>query len=256
MNIQLEFIKNELSKNINEFNTKELIKIVVSIDSVTEEEHQILKDIKKILNNNAVEDEQVNQNVDILIKKINTLKVQPQTEDVTETDSEQQISTPLITQNLQIRERTDHNLIPDSSIRIVKDGLDIMNLLISEEEEADDTVNLYFNNELCHVVNKSLKSKTNTYTLDPLNIVIRRKSFNKANDPFSWKYSSPDPNTGIKRPISYFTQELISDDENVKNIINIQYALKPALFNTNGVIYKVYKQNSELFNRLQLFTIN
>ena len=154
MNIQLEFIKNELSKNINEFNTKELIKIVMPIDSVTEEEHQILKDIKKILNNNVVEDDKVNQNIDILIKRINTLKVQPQTEDVTETDSEQQISTSSITQNLQIRERTDHNLIPDNSIRIVKDGLDIMNLLISEEEEADDTVNLYFNNDLCHVVNK------------------------------------------------------------------------------------------------------
>lgn len=231
LNDYYNIIKNTVDHSV----LKDLISLLNSdqMDQLIPEELELLKNIRHILYN--INDEHNSELISFVINRINELLRLN-----IHRDEEEQEDTP-------IRERTDKSLIPDSDIRVVQDGLDIMNFIVDEEKFANIEINKFFNNQFCDIVNKSLKNKQNVYTLDRLGIVIRKKSYNKPKDPFSWKYNDK------KEPISYYTKELVDDDENIKNILNVQFKLKPTLFNKKGIITKIYNQDQKLMNRITEF---
>ena len=231
LNDYYNIIKNTVEHSV----LKDLISLLNSdqMDQLIPEELELLKNIRHILYN--VNDEHNSELISFVINRINELLRL----NIRRDEEEQEDTT--------IRERTDKNLIPDSDIRVVQDGLDIMNFIVDEEKFANIEINKFFNNQFCDIVNKSLKNKQNVYTLDRLGIVIRKKSYNTPKDPFSWKYNDK------KEPISYYTKELVDDDENIKNILNVQFKLKPTLFNKKGIITKIYNQDQKLMNRITEF---
>jgi len=141
-------------------------------------------------------------------------------------------------------ERTDTSVIPESQIHCLKTSVEIMNMLIRDEAIANEHNDVVFNNPKCYPANKTLKS-TNCYGLDRLGIVIRREYFNSKSKAFSWKYLE-----GTKTPISYFYDPILSDEENINQILSRQYQLQPTAFTKpSGVIYKIYSRDPELAQR-------
>ena len=140
-------------------------------------------------------------------------------------------------------ERSDKNLIPDSSINCINTSIQIMNTLIKDEQTANEHNDIVFNNPKCYPANKTLK--TNCYGLDRLGIIISRKFFNSKSKAFAWKYIE-----GTNTPISYFYDPVLSPEENVNQILSRQYQLQPAAFTKpSGVIYKIYSNDPELYQR-------
>ena len=141
-------------------------------------------------------------------------------------------------------ERTDKNIIPDNKINTLNTSVKIMNLLIKDEQIANEHNDIVFNHPKCYPANKTLKSN-NCYGLDRLGIIIRREFFKSKSKPFSWKYIE-----GTTTPISYFYDPVLNDAENINQILSKQYQLQPSAFTKpSGVIYKIYSHDPELYQR-------
>lgn len=144
-------------------------------------------------------------------------------------------------------ERTDTDTVLFENIKILEDAAEIFHELIDMEELADDRIGHIFNDSRCDVVNGSLKDKNNKYCLDSFGLVIRRKSKNKSKDVYGWKFDSQ------RRPVHYHTQAMCGFNENVNNVLNIQYATNSKIFKPKGIIYKIYTKNYA--ERLKKFII-
>ena len=117
LNDYYNIIKNTVEHSV----LKDLISLLNSdqMDQLIPEELELLKNIRHVLYN--VNDEHNSELISFVINRINELLRLN-----IHRDEEEQEDT-------QIRERTDKNLIPDSDIRVVQDGLDIMNVIVDEE---------------------------------------------------------------------------------------------------------------------------
>lgn len=144
--------------------------------------------------------------------------------------------------------RTDTKLISENDIKINSETVDIMKRLIKSEELANEHNDIVFNNPKCYPANKTLKLN-DFYGLDKLGIVIKRKMFNNKSKAFSWKYIE-----GTTIPISYYYNPILTDEDNIYAILSRQYQIMPQAFEApKGVIYKIYSNDEELFERYKKF---
>lgn len=148
--------------------------------------------------------------------------------------------------NPRALERTDHDIVPDHAIRVIPDAVKIAKMVIDYEKNADQKNDPTFHNPTCWVANKSLKSD-DSYGLDKYGIVVRRRMYNMKTKAYGWVYDECGDITSI------FYNPMLSEDENIKHILNIQYKLQPTSFGTNGVIYKIYHQDPKLQARFDTF---
>lgn len=170
-----------------------------------------------------------------VIGKINSvINVQIQSR---ESDSEMGLETEsAMCRNFTLkRERTDVGIIPESEIKVNVAMSEILNPLILEELVNDISLNKYFKDPRCALLNeKNTKDKTNPYTLDEYGFLIRKKSYGKKNDVFGWKYDQE------YRPTHYHYNDILTLSDNIRNIISIQYMINSKLFKPTGNIYKIY----------------
>lgn len=146
-----------------------------------------------------------------------------------------------LTNELKQIERTDYDLIPN--VTPIHDYKQFIFNIVQEELDAMVNNQMLFHDPRCNCVNKN----KNYYMLDKLNIVIKQNCQNK-NQVYGWKY---DENN---QPISIHNQFNMTDDENFKHILDIQFQLDPKSFiKKTGIINKIYSSVPELKVKLLEF---
>lgn len=128
----------------------------------------------------------------------------------------------------------DEIIFIEPHIRLNLEMKDILTNMIEEEKRTIAELSELFNDAKCIEINNSIKNKKNFYSLDDLGLLIRQQSYNKPNDLFAWKFNSD------MKPIHYWRSLDLSDEENINSVLNKQRFLKPDLFNTKGLLTKIY----------------
>lgn len=209
-------VKNKLDNtDIDVFQLENtLLELLDTTESLTKQEFQLLSDI-------------------VGISKITTI-------DLNEIEKTK-LNHYQITNEIKQIDRTDYDLIPN--IKPIHDFKEFIAKVVKEELDAMVNNRELFHDSRCNCVNRN----KNYYMLDKLNIIIKQNCQNK-NQIYGWKY---DENN---QPISIYNQFNMSDDENFKHILDIQFQLDPKAFiKKTGIINRVYSNIPELKVKLLEF---
>lgn len=213
----------------------QIIEIVDEVEKINYSDYIIFNELKVFIKdyetfNTRDKIQDIITKIDILLNNYINSTVSEITTMTTETeDSEQNY--------ISVIERTDKNLIPDKSIEINPDAIEIFDSILLTEQNSNVRLDLFFSDERCKDINLNwIKEKSNPYSLDPYGLVIRKKCLNKPSHEYGWRYDS------FNRPIHAAIKNTCTREENINNVLNIQYQKNKKAFEKKGIIYQIYSK--------------
>lgn len=225
--------EDEDEKELIQLDVKDLLEslkdILTKTETWTDQNIQILNGLNVKLNDfNCVFDNMI-KSIKDSISNILSQNLQETSMSISESESIYQ--QPV---ELEVRQRSDEDIIPLNKVKVNSKMEQLFSDIMNKNANTSLSLDVIFNPELYSIVNKSIRDKQNTYTLDPYGLVIRRKSYNKKSDPYAWKYNKNN------QPIHYLVDENTkSFQENIDIVLNAQYISKPQHF-VSGIIEKLY----------------
>lgn len=225
--------EDEDEKELVQLDVKNLLEslkdILTKTETWTDQDIQILNGLNVKLNDfNCIFDNMI-KSIKDSISNILSQNLQETSMSISESESIDQ--QPV---ELEVRQRSDEDIIPLNKVKINSKMEQLFSDIMNKNANTSSSLDVIFNPELYSIVNKSIRDKQNTYTLDPYGLVIRRKSYNKKSDPYAWKYNKNN------QPIHYLVDENTkSFQENIDIVLNAQYISKPQHF-VSGIIEKLY----------------
>lgn len=220
------------SEDVDDEVLDQIIEVIDEIDIVNSQTYIILNELKVFIKDYETFDtrdkiQEIISKIDIHLNNYVNITVSENTNMNTETED---VEAPVL-----LKERTDSDLIPENTIEINQDALDIFDTVLSIEQNSNARLDLFFSDERCKEINQGwIKDKTNPYSLDPYGLVIRKKCLNKTSHEYGWRYDANN------RPIHAAINDTCTREENINNVLNIQYQKNKKAFEKKGIIYQIY----------------
>lgn len=245
----MEYIKEILQGNEDIDNNvlEQIIEILDEIETIDQQTYIVLNELKIFIKDYETFD--TRDNIQEIISKIDIILNNYVNNTVSEISENSIIQESKDTENAETKERTDLDLIPENTIEINQDAVDIFDTVLMTEQNSNARLDLFFSDDRCKDINLTwIKDKTNPYSLDPYGLVIRKKSLNKTSNEYGWKYDSHN------RPVHISINDTCTREENINNVLNIQYQKNRKAFEKKGIIFQIY---SKYFpERLEKFKVN
>lgn len=228
----------EIMENTEEFNDEvldQIIEIIDETDRIDSQTYISFNELKVFIKDYETFDtrdkiQEIISKIDLQLNNYVNSAVSENSTMVTEVDEAEKPPEVII-------ERTDKELIPDESIEINQDAIDIFDTVIEVEQDSNARLDLFFSDERCKEINQSwIKDKTNPYSLDPYGLVIRKKHLNKTSSEYGWRYDA------FNRPVHISINNTCTREENINNVLNIQYQKNYKAFEKKGIIYQIYSK--------------
>lgn len=241
----MEYIKEILQGNedIDDNVLEQIIESIDEIEIIDQQTYIVLNELKIFIKDYETFD--TRDDIQEIISKIDIIL----NNYVDNTVSENSVVIELKdTEITEIKERTDFDLIPENTIEINQDAVEIFDMVLITEQNSNVRLDLFFSDDRCKDINLTwIKDKTNPYSLDPYGLVIRKKCLNKTSNEYGWKYDSHN------RPVHISINDTCTREENINNVLNIQYQKNRKAFDKKGIIFQIY---SKYFpERLEKFNV-
>lgn len=213
----------------------QLIEMIDEYDKITNKEYITLNELKVYIKDFETFDtkdkiQEIITKIDILLNNYVESTAYDNIANITETEDD------CVESSIK-NERTDKNLIPDNMIEINQDAVDIFEDVLAIEHNSNARLDIFFSDSRCKDINQSwIKDKTNPYTLDPYGLVIRKKQLNKTGSEYGWRYDE------FNRPVHIAIKNTCTREENINNVLNIQYQKNKKAFDKKGIIYQIYSK--------------
>lgn len=243
----MEYLKElmQSTEEINEETLEQIVEIVDETKFVDSDLYIIFNELKVFIKDYETFD--TRDTIQEIISKIDVLLTEYVNTTVSDKTNVSESEEPEKEQQPETKSRTDKKLISDADIEINQDALDILEMVLTTEHTSNVRLDIFFSDTRCKDINGCwIKDKRNPYTLDAYGLIIRKKCLNKPSSEFGWRYDE------FNRPIHIAINDTCTREENINNVLNIQYQKNKKAFDKKGIIYqiysKIYPERLEKFN--------